>query len=327
MLWPLDTSELLKLIQAQVRGRRAIFTDIDDTLIDSARRSRPIAAAWELREWADLNTCPIILVSGADFASVLVRLNMGEVPPVEAVIGAVGTELWLRQSEDGSWVHDRHYDKLMRASGFDRTAVAAQAAALMNELNDHSPELILTFQRTPEHLHKVSLYFFAEDEDVTFVAKEFQRAFPTYHVITCKEIHYNALLPEGSEVQKYCLDIVPATKQTAITYLIEQLGITEGYKAGDSGNDVDMLLNPDPLLPILVGGHKSEARAALEQELRHKRPGLIQYLKDGRPIYIENGERVAAQSILHALAMVKGADTQASQQPSRLATDQQTAAR
>lgn len=324
MLWPLDSSDLMKMLDAQVGARRAIFTDIDDTLIDRARRSRPIAAAWELREWADSINCPIILVSGVDFAGILTRLNMGEIPQAEAVIGGVGTELWARQT-DGSWLLDKQYDRLVRATGYDRADVTAKATALIEELNDHSPELRLTFQQLPEQLRKVSLHFFAEEDDVAFVAKEFHRAFPAYHIVTCKEIHYNSLLPADVTMQKYCLDIVPATKQTAITYLIDQLGITEGYKAGDSGNDVGMLLNPDPLLPILVGGHKSEAYAAIKQELRLQRPGLIQYLKDGRPIYIENSDRVAAQSILHAMRMVKVDDTPANRRSSPLATDQQTA--
>lgn len=325
MLWPLDSSDLMKMIDMQVDGRRAIFTDIDDTLIDRAHRSRPIAAAWELREWADATSCPIILVSGVDFATILTRLTMGEIPAAEAVIGAVGTELWLRQP-DGGWLHDREYDRLVRSSGFDRETVRQQATALITELNEHSPDLRLTFQRLPGHLRKVSFHFFAEENDVQLVAKEFRRTFPAYYIITCREIHYNSLLPADSALQKYCLDIVPASKQTAITYLIDKLGLTEGYKAGDSGNDIDMLLNPDPLMPILVGGHKAEALQAVEQELRLRRPGLIQYLKDGRPIYIENGDRLAAQSILHALRMVTVADTPANRRKAQPATDQQIAA-
>jgi hydroxymethylpyrimidine pyrophosphatase-like HAD family hydrolase len=312
MLWPLDSSDLLAMINKQTGNRRALFTDVDDTLIDRARRSRPIAAAWELREWADAYNCPIILVSGVDFAGVLARLKLGEIPPAEAIIGAVGTELWLRQPDD-SWLHDKNYDKLVRANGYERAEVTAKANELVADLNDHYPELRLKFQQLPEQLRKVSLHFFAEDGEVELVAKEFRHAFPTFYVVTCKEIHYNALLPPDSAVQKYCLDIVPATKQTAITYLIDRLKLTSGYKAGDSGNDVDMLLNPDPLLPILVGGHKSEAFEAITKELAVRRPGLIQYLKDGRPIYIENGDRVGPQSILHATRMVKQANTPANQ--------------
>src|SRR5688500_586825 len=113
MLWPLDNSDLLTMTNRQTDGaRRALFTDIDDTFIDRAHRSRPIAAAWELREWADTHNCPIILVSGVDFAGVLARLKSGEIPPAEAIVGAVGTEIWLHQPDD-SWLRDNHYDKLV----------------------------------------------------------------------------------------------------------------------------------------------------------------------------------------------------------------------
>jgi hydroxymethylpyrimidine pyrophosphatase-like HAD family hydrolase len=323
MLWPLDNTVLLHMLDKQTSLRRALFTDIDDTLIDRAKRAHLIAAAWELRDWANTHHCPIILVSGVDFTGVLARIKVGGIPPAEAVIGAVGTELWLRQPDD-SWVRDRQYDQLVRASGYSRHQVTTKAAILAAELNSHYPELRLQFQALPDHLTKVSLHFFAEDGDVWQIAQEFQREFPAYHIVTCREIHYNALLPADAAVVKHCLDIVPATKQTAITYLIDRLELTHGYKAGDSGNDIGMLLNPDPLLPILVGGYKAEALQAISQELTLHRPGVIQYLKDGRPIYIENGDRLAAQSILHATQLVKQAGKPASRPQGQPATGRPT---
>jgi len=87
-------------------------------------------------------------------------------------------------------------------------------------------------------------------------------------------------------MKKYCLDILATTKSGAVQYLRQLLGITRGIIAGDSGNDVDMLLESSPLTAVLVGGYEPYARSAIEAAANHG-------------VYVDQDlKRQAAESIL-----------------------------
>lgn len=275
----------------------AFFTDIDDTLI--ARNGDPalIRAAHVLRGRLTGMRSLLVLATGTEFGAVKKRLQTGEIPSADAAICAVGTDIW--QHSLGHWQRDRDYAALLESTGYRKPEVTLRAARFMRE----SPRGYgLTFQPHPVGPQKVSLHFMASHTDAAMLAGQARKYFAPFKIIVCEEIHHNATLPADVPKRKFCLDIVPATKADAITYLVNKLGITGGFKAGDSGNDVDMLLYPDNLVPILVGGYKPEAYAAIRAELTDDGGGPLHTLKDGRRIYIETDpNRIAAASLLHAI--------------------------
>ena len=226
----------------------------------------------------------------------------GELPLADAVVASVGTDIWLRNGK--TWQQDKAYVALLERSGFKKSEVTLAASQFIAQAR---PGYELAFQQLGAGNDlKVSLHFMATHQDAAMLAQQASKFFAPFKVISCEEIHFNAALPEGTRRFKFCLDIVPSTKADAVSYLVNSLHIEHGFKAGDSGNDVDMLLNPDVLQPILVGGYKPEAHAAITQELTADSKGPLHTLLDGRRMYIEAGERKAAESLAHAIQLLGG---------------------
>lgn len=275
---------------------RAVFADIDDTFIDRAGSPAALQAAQDLRNISANTETPLILVSGVGFDAILARVFSGEIPEPEVIVGAVGTDIWLR-SKDGDWQKDDAYAAFLRGIGYSPEAVKLLAEEFMSDHSDRG------FHFDPNGFgeHKVSLQFLGDDESSERLADVAREHFVPFKIITCKEIHYNAKLPAGAKILKYCMDIVPVTKAGAVEYLRSALGVEAGFKAGDSGNDADMLLAHDPLMPIIVGGSKSELLAKFRPHIVDESNAPFYVLKDGRKVYIETDDsRIAAQSILNA---------------------------
>lgn len=284
------------------RFKTVLFTDIDDTLIASGKHARLLKAAHELHAQLQADETALILVTGTTFQSVHMRIANGELPLPDAVISSVGTDIRIRHGEN--WQRDTSYMELLERSGYKKSEITLSANQFMQQSR---PGYRLSFQQqAPGNDLKVSLHFMASHKDAAMLAQQAREFFAPFKVIVCEEIHHNATLPADTRRIKFCLDIVPATKADAVSYLVNRLGIEQGFKAGDSGNDVDMLLNPDVLQPILVGGYKPEAHATISMELTGNATGPLHTLRDGRTMYIESGERRAAESLAHAIRLLRG---------------------
>lgn len=276
---------------------KALFTDIDDTFIDRAGRPAALQAARDVREHTAKNNMSLVLVSGLAFDAIQARIVTGEIPEPEAIMAAVGTDIWLRQP-NGKWLHDDFYTAKLQTTGYDQANVRLKATQFIAAHPGHELQL------DPHGFgaHKVSLNFMGDGAVVAQLADAARATFPNFKIVTCQEIHYNATLSPGAGALKFCLDIVPATKADALQYMLDALKIQAGFKAGDSGNDADMLLNPDSLLPILVGGYKPELLAAVAPCIANKSGAPFYELQNGQRMYVEtNPNLVAAQSILHAI--------------------------
>lgn len=283
------------------RFKTTLFTDIDDTLIARGNHARLLKAAHDLHGQLQADQTALILVTGTTFDAVHARIVEGELPLPDAVVASVGTEIWLRNGKH--WQRDDAYAQLLERSGYKKSEVMLAASQFIAKTRAGYE---LTFQQLgPGNDAKVSLHFMASHKDAAMLAHQASNFFAPFKVIMCEEIHTNATLPADARRLKFCLDIVPATKADAVSYLIHSLHIRQGFKAGDSGNDVDMLLNPDGLQPILVGGYKPEAHATIVQALTPESTGPLHTLRDGRRIYIEPGERRAAESIAYAINLMR----------------------
>jgi hydroxymethylpyrimidine pyrophosphatase-like HAD family hydrolase len=281
--------------------KTALFTDIDDTFIARGKPARLLQAAHDLHVQLQTDNTALILVTGTTFEAVQARIVDGELPVPEAIIASVGTDIWLCHGT--TWQQDKKYVQLLQQSGYKKSDVMLAASQFIAKTRAGYE---LTFQQLgPGNDAKVSLHFMASHKDAAMLAHQASNFFAPFKIVMCEEIHANATLQNDARRRKFCLDIVPATKADAVSYLINTLNIRHGFKAGDSGNDVDMLLNPDGLQPILVGGYKREAHDTISPLLTPGSTGPLHTLQDGRRMYIESGERRAAESIAYAITLLR----------------------
>lgn len=299
-------------LQTQVsagRKRSALITDIDNTWY-RADDQDAVQAAWELRERASAAPYPIIAVTGAGFNELVWRrIKSGELPRPEVLVSGVGSDIRFLSSEN-SFIKDEEYDAQLRETGFRRSEVLLAIKGLLPRLRADGAEI--SFQEPEKEAacldnhdpdyqpYKVSLHFLADEAGVQSTAVVFGREFPRFKIVICEEIYHNAALPSDALRKKYCLDVVAANKAFAVNYLTKKLGLERGVVAGDSGNDIDMLLDtPVSFMAVAVGGHKLELKAALEA---HKAAKKTQKL-----ILIDtHGERLGAQTLLCLDGYIKG---------------------
>ncbi|HZM64379.1 MAG TPA: HAD family hydrolase [Candidatus Saccharimonadales bacterium] len=282
------------------RKRSALITDIDNTFY-RAGHEEAIKAAWDMRARASKAPYPIIAVTGADYeALVKGRLESGELPIPEVVVTSVGTEIWFLQV-DGTFKKDETYDKLLQATGYNRTLLLESVAMFLAQLRKkgltidfQDPAREAAYRKKPDQRYlpyKIGLHFYAEEAAADKVASLFVAKYDKLKIVVCEEIHYNAKIAPTERIKKFCLDIMPVTKADAANYLISMLDLEQGVVAGDSGNDIDMLLEtPPPFVAVAVGGHKTELQKALRRRLAKT---------SDKQIFIDTHHtRVAAQTLL-----------------------------
>jgi hydroxymethylpyrimidine pyrophosphatase-like HAD family hydrolase len=159
---------------------------------------------------------------------------------------------------------------------------------------------------------KISFHFFASsDREIDTVMGAIAEMFPSQKIVMCGEIGHNATVQEGQPL-KYCVDIVAATKADAVNYLTRILDIKKGVVAGDSGNDVDMLLNSDNMDAVLVGGYKSEAINYIDKATASvNKSGKFRKVRGNngllRSCYVEQDDALGPESIKRALNMFRRA--------------------
>lgn len=301
--------------------RTALFTDIDNTFFRAEKRE----ASQKLSDLLAEHKTPLVAVSGASFSSILARIEKGELPYFAAVAGAVGTELWiLTRNQAGvlTYVRDDFYDAQLRKRCFNRTALVIRSVQFIKEMKDRFPEANFAFQdpaaeaaymaddSSPHQPYKISFHFFASLNSLEKVRSFANDLFPKQRLIFCEEINHNKTLPADAVIKKYCMDILPTTKANVITYLASMLELRQMLVAGDSGNDIEMLTEPEApvVLSALVGGHTREAANRLASFCKNgtrDESGFIHLPHNERSRRIilidDNSSRLAAESILHIL--------------------------
>lgn len=273
-------SDWMKLKRSQVVSGQPfaiLATDIDHTF----HRSDRIEKMNTLFDESNLRDVPIMAVTGNWFPGVMRRIESGELPYFQVIASSVGTEIWVLQTDsdgDKRYLRDETFRKKLLESGFDRFELARKARDMAETIQAKSPEWRLEFQKEVDEANylnggklpegqefKISFHFFVKTSDLTEVVESVSAFFPDQEIIACGEIGYNSKLSENEAVHKFCLDIVPVTKAGAVNYISKVTGVERGIVAGDSGNDIDMLINSEKMTAVLVGGAKSEAVAGIDK--------------------------------------------------------------
>lgn len=213
-----------------VESSRLLVSDIDGTLLDSGR---PTAGLETLKTLVEVKRPRVRLVyaTGRTFGSMRSLLDRGVLPRPDAVVSSVGTELWLKPFEAADPGYYGHV-----AEGFNRERVMAAAVSF--------PRIR---PQPDEYQSPVKASFYLEDPEILEGFEELlERA------------------KAGARVVYSCnryLDVLPrkAGKRNAVEYLRRLVGIRRSrvMVAGDSGNDLDMLSDPD-FRAVAVGNAEAE---------------------------------------------------------------------
>ena len=173
------------------KDRTALFTDVDNTFQKAGRE----AAMESLTTRAEKESIPIIVITGNDYQGIKERIESGELPAFQVIVGSVGTEIWvLHQTTDGEteYKKDGYFEDMLKESGFVRPKLIETAKKMVNELKSKFPEWQLDFQHPDKEKEleqdpdpdyqtfKISFYFFTTPEKLSEVETEINKYFPEY---------------------------------------------------------------------------------------------------------------------------------------------------
>lgn len=302
--------------------RILVTSDIDNTWVRKDRTLMDKTA--RLTEMVERANIPLILVTGIHFwardgtsVSIEERIREGTIPTVDGFGSDVGTRMWWKNGND-RYIEDSHYQQTLVSERYDRRAIVN---GLKKIITGEENLWGLEFQRPAEEEeflagmgtdepYKVSGYFWAESgEEVEGLKNFVEGRFPGLEIVTAGELDYNETHPKETR-KKYCLDILPmGGKLRTVKYLVEKMETDWLIMAGDSGNDLLMLLGDSGAkgqLSILAGGTDDVARVAVEEAARKgvANNGLWREdLGEGRAkwFYLEDGERKGPESVMEAI--------------------------
>lgn len=222
---------------------KLIVSDIDGTLLDHGDAAMGLVT---LRKLVRVNRERVGLVyaTGRTFLSTW-QLVLDEVLPMpDGIAALVGTQLWLRPWERP----DPGYEEYI-AEGWDKGRVEDVLAVFSSHL-ERQPE---EFQSA----HKMS--YFVTDERLM---EEIDRA------LADAEVAARTIFSAGKH-----FDVIPARagKRQAVEYCRRRWNIEPGnvLVSGDSGNDADMLTDPDTL-GVIVGNAEEELKDIESSEDIHE---------------------------------------------------------
>jgi hydroxymethylpyrimidine pyrophosphatase-like HAD family hydrolase len=298
------SSEAMKMVEArQLAGesKYAIITDIDNTFTrtwDEGQNPDQINYSQEIYQKSLEAQVPIIYITGNDVNRVIERIQSGELPPAQVIMGAVGTEAAiLRLGSDGSitYVHDEQFDALLAKEPYNRRQLSAQGAELISRLrakehgNPQTEQSQLVFQNPegesalaagePNDLqpYKLSFHFYANSvAQRQQFEDQMHQEFPDQKILICEEIRHNNGMAPGDTYKKYCFDLVAITKAGAADYAIDKLGLEGGVLAGDSGNDDHLYKDINPgFVRLLVGDAREEGKANIDAMSINRKTGQL----------------------------------------------------
>lgn len=290
-------STIARKIQARLDNRQqplALFTDIDNTFY----RTDQIKTMHNLDKLAESENMGKVFITGRDQPMVESQTDL---PKADIVAGAVGTEISVLNN-NGKYERDEKFRQLL-LNTWDRDKVYEQSQKLVEE----NPKLIFQPRDDPQTREKdetnqppqefkISFHVFGEYSDLKEAVKLLEENVTGARAIGSTDIH---------DPHKFNIDLLPlaAGKEMVIRYLSVKLGL-KGFTAGDSGNDLSMLLEGGQPA-IVVGGARQEAKiVALQTGEPSPRVDVREFTQGERvqKIYVGKDKyEEAAQAIINAL--------------------------
>lgn len=288
---PLDAyigSEYLSMIRKQEKEGRppaALFTDIDRTFYLDKRAE----ASKKLFKDLQQDSYPIVAVTGNSFSAIEKRIQSNELPYFPVIIGAVGTEIYVLHEENENKIYkkDEAYEKFLYTKDYNRPELAKKSQQTIDDLGgknpqyqESRPEWKLQFQEPEKEQSyiegkednvqpfKISFNAFTTNEaSLEALKTQLQIRFRGTNVVICEDTNYNDQLHEDDTNKKYNIDILPITKGGAVDYIAEKTGVKFEVRAGDSGNDLEMLTDGKADVSVSVGGSRHELKNIVHKNI------------------------------------------------------------
>lgn len=224
-----------------------LCTDLDRTLIPNGREPESPAARERFRRFVARPEIRLAYVSGRHRGLVEQAIAEHALPVPDYVIGDVGATLYAVQ--DGEWrpVHawEDEIGPDWAGAGHD------QLAALFREF-----EVLRLQEPEKQHPFKLSYYAPIDTDHEALKAQMRARLLPG-------RVRASLIWSVDETAEVGLLDVLPenATKYHAVDFLMRLIGHDETTTlfAGDSGNDLAVLVSPIP--SVLVANGHAEVRA------------------------------------------------------------------
>jgi len=306
------------------------FTDIDDTFIRRSQNpnnhARYQKATKNIISLLKRNAIPVIAVTARDLSGVVEGQSPAtdNLPAFDVIASSVGTEIWIHTKEN-NYVKDSIYEsKIAKKSNFSRNDIYHILQQAIGELQEKIPGIYLEFQPrdkeyntlaykynvnpklsslttedAPQDL-KISLEFHGTYLQVCYIKRYLKERLTGSNFEKVKIVISSGLTFSPKKTQ-FSIDILAASKGNAVSYL-KKLLQCKAIAAGDSGNDIDMLLNASDA-SIIVGGCKIELVEEMEKYSLKKIDNNFSLLEDSnsitnRIIYQENDVHKGPESFL-----------------------------
>ncbi|MDD3815092.1 MAG: HAD-IIB family hydrolase [Desulfocapsaceae bacterium] len=234
-----------------MRDRLLICTDLDRTLIPNGEDAEsPEARKW-FHKLAALPEIVLAYVTGRDQRLVREAVEAYELPLPAFVLGDVGSTIYA--CEGWSWQHWEAWEAHIAPDWGGRSH--AELATLLAGL----PDLQIQ-EEFKQNTHKLS-YYVSLGVDHRELMDAMERR------LQAEGIHASLIWSIDEPADIGLLDVLPAraTKRHAIEFLMEEqgFGLANTVFAGDSGNDLPVLVSPIPA--ILVHNASKEIKREAQE--------------------------------------------------------------
>jgi sucrose-phosphate synthase len=287
--------------------------DIDGTMY---HKNATINACRDLARTLQDRHIPLCYVTGANVASVLARIQFGEIPCPDAIFSSVGTQMYFNDGEDCFLLDDQLQNDPV-SSRFDKVAISSAALSIAERLGLTNGPAAFGFQDAHatdvEEQWKISFQFnmsgATADRDAAAVHDTFVRelAIDPYplKIVLCTHVASSGSA-SASEEKQFCLDILPCDKAWSVNQIISDNPRLRVLTAGDSGNDIPLLCDVDaPGVSVVVGNSLPELRtavlshAAVIQDSHHR--AATTHKGHRRVFFMSDPETAGAGSISQGL--------------------------
>jgi len=229
-------------------NRLLLCTDLDRTVIPNGSQPESAGARELFSRLVGTPDVQLAYVSGRHRALIEQAIDEYQLPLPDFAIADVGSTIY--QLEDGAWKRWQSWDDEI---GGDWQGHSTEV--LHSLLSDIDSLQLQELEK--QNLHKLSYYLPLNQDHQPAVAEIKQR-------LQAGKIRANLIWSIDEAEGIGLLDILPAkaNKLHAIEFLMLQRGYDgrETIFAGDSGNDLDVLLSP--VQSVLVGNAESQVRSA-----------------------------------------------------------------
>jgi hypothetical protein len=227
-----------------------LCTDLDRTLIPNGPQTESPGARALFSRFVDQDGIDLVYVSGRHLSLIENAIQTFALPTPDYILADVGSTIY--RFEQSAWQQWSAWSETIAAdwNGFSALDLADMLAGVAGLVPQESEK---------QNTHKLSYYLSQGHEHVA-----------TVHEITgifvAANVHANVIYSVDETKDIGLIDILPASanKRHAIDFLMHHEGFDARHTifAGDSGNDLDVLMSP--IQSVLVANSTDEVRQALQ---------------------------------------------------------------